>query len=208
MAMMMREIRPARQRASPRANTMAAGRTDGSAGREQGHTRRSRSCSNMSTLEHGPHRCNGRRSRHGFRHAKLSFYMCIFALLLPRLAFGHFFSARAAPVRTAPTGAAASSTKAAANAVEDVFITTKQQRPWSNYTMRILYILTAVNPALSVIANDYNTRIPVPGCVPTPTRPYAATVYRTLFYFARCNNLKHAVLHNEAAAHAGQLEPC
>ena len=53
---------------------------------------------------------------------------------------------------------------------------------------RMLYALTAVNPVLALLANDYVAlRLRVPGCVPQANRgaPPTAAVYRTLFYFAR-----------------------
>ena len=52
---------------------------------------------------------------------------------------------------------------------------------------RWLYVLTAVNPCLAVLTNDYYTRIELPIGIQPPIRsaPAAATLYRTIFYFAR-----------------------
>merc|ERR1712087_883526 len=65
---------------------------------------------------------------------------------------------------------------------------------------RLLYILTAVNPSLAVLTNNYKTRVHLPVIgIQAQDRmiPPAATVYRTLFYFAR---LKPRLLFSIGAA--------
>lgn len=50
---------------------------------------------------------------------------------------------------------------------------------------RTLYLLTAVNPMLAALSNDYSSRVQVPGSKTQKPEGIVSGVYRTLFYFAR-----------------------
>ena len=54
----------------------------------------------------------------------------------------------------------------------------------SKSACRLLYCCTAINPMLSVLANDYKSILSTTGSEKSHN-PTAAAVYRTLFYFAR-----------------------